>query len=171
MVLLPPAGTAVQLPKDPPSPQLATDQVSSGRLCLLPVLTLQSSTSAKIEGQKKAPEKPTVRASASTQPEEQASGKTPVHSRGNLLPQPAGGRTTRTAKKAARPITPSNSPPTHPAQVTPSPQVTIPGIQPSNGLSTPEPPFLHHQSVELLLTRLWHNLLISAFFRDLKRCL
>ena len=30
---------------------------------------------------------------------------------------------------------------------------------------------VHHQSVELLLTRLWHNLLISAFFRYLKMCL
>ena len=84
-------------------------------------MTPQSPSLVKIESQKKDPKKSPVRASTSTQPREQASGTVPVHNRSNILPKT--GRTTRTAQKAAQPLTPSNSPPTHPVH---TPSVPLP---------------------------------------------
>ena len=102
----------------------------------------QSQFSVKIEGQQKAPKKLPVRASTSTQPEEQASGSLQVPSRSSVLPPLPPGRKTRTAQKAARPITPCSSPPTHPSSSSPSPPVTIPPTQPGQAIYGHDVPIL-----------------------------
>ena len=111
-------------------------------------MTPQSPSLVKIESQKRDPKKSPVRASTSTQPREQASGTVPVHNRGNILPKT--GRTTRTAQKAAQPLTPSNSPPTHPVH---TPSVPLPSGTPRHEAPLAPPgasPFLDLPSISQL---------------------
>ena len=75
----------------------------------------------------------------STQPK--ASGTSQATSRGSRLPPPPPGRQTRTAQKAARPLTPRNSPPSTPRQPfkAVSPLLLVNTLPDQYSLSVPQP--------------------------------
>ena len=79
----------------------------------------QTQNPAKIGGRRKTTKNLPGRADTSTQPS-LASGRLLVPTSSSDLPTPTG-RTTRTARKAAQPLTPTNSPPTHLGQFKPAP--------------------------------------------------